>query len=74
MSNHQQGDELSESTSKLVSVVRVWEPSSSYVIPITLYSSTADLAPRRQEEAGKLFPGLVSSRQLRSSLITDNEL
>ncbi|KAK3897932.1 heat shock protein SSA3 [Staphylotrichum tortipilum] len=56
----ERGAELSESTHKLVSVVRAWSPGSSYVIPITLYSSTLDSAPRRREEAGITEIGTIT--------------
>ncbi len=62
LSSNQQGDELSASTFKMVSVARVWTPGSSYVFPFTLYSSTADLAPSREEEAGQ-FLSLILVRK-----------
>ncbi|RYO94325.1 hypothetical protein DL766_000602 [Monosporascus sp. MC13-8B] len=43
------GTEITKSTSKTVDVYRTWSPGQSYVFHDTLYSSTLDNAPARQE-------------------------
>ncbi|KAH7304134.1 hypothetical protein B0I35DRAFT_152542 [Stachybotrys elegans] len=44
------GTEVTKSTSVTADVMRTWSPGQSYVFNETLYSSTLDNAPKRQEQ------------------------